>query len=159
MVGDRAAPIATVLWVIAGVCVWIAPLLFSALGMFIGHVLPSEKVTQVIALVLLLCSFAGGLFIPVSHFPHTYAILAKFTPLYGLNNPVHYPVVSNHFGWVCVLNLAVWFAALVLAAVWQCRHSQGATVLHQRSREGSAKAISGAKAIAGPHEELAGLGA
>jgi hypothetical protein len=30
--------------------------------------LPSENVTQVIALALTLCSFAGGLFIPLSQF-------------------------------------------------------------------------------------------
>ena len=64
---------------------------------------------------------AGGLFIPVSQFPHTYAILAKFTPLYGLNELVHYPLVGSHFEWVWVLNLAVWLAVFVLGAVWQLR--------------------------------------
>ena len=111
----------TDLWVITGVWVWIGSLLFSALGLFIGYVLPSENVTQIISLVLMLCCFAGGVFIPVSKFPHTNATLAKFTPLYGLNNLVHYPLVSNHFEWVWVLNLAVWLAAFVLAAVWRFR--------------------------------------
>ena len=90
-----------------------------ALGLFIGYLLPSENVTQIIALVLMVCCFAGGLFIPVSKFPHTYATLAKFTPLYGLNELVHYPLVSSHFEWV--LNLPVWLAAFVLGAVWQFR--------------------------------------
>jgi ABC-2 type transport system permease protein len=65
------------------------------------------------------CSFAGGLFIPVSHFPHSYAVLAKFTPLYGLNELVHYPLVGGHFEWIWVFNLVVWLAAFVLGAVWQ----------------------------------------
>jgi ABC-2 type transport system permease protein len=116
------ATMPTDLWVITGVCVWIGSLLFSALGLFIGYLLPSENVTQIIALVLMLCCFAGGLFIPVSKFPHTYATLAKFTPLYGLNELVHYPlVISSDFEWVWVLNLAVWLAAFVLGAVWQFR--------------------------------------
>jgi ABC-2 type transport system permease protein len=113
------ASMPTDLWVITGVCVWIGSLLFSALGLFIGYLLPSENVTQILSLLLMLCSFAGGLFIPVSHFPHGYAVLAKFTPLYGLNELVHYPLVGGHFEWIWVFNLVVWLAAFVLGAVWQ----------------------------------------
>lgn len=107
------------LWVITGICVWIGSLLFSALGLFIGYLLPSENVTQIISLILMGCSFAGGLFIPVSHFPHNYAIMAQFTPLYGLNQLVHFPLVGGHFEWLWVLNLAAWLGALVLGAAWQ----------------------------------------
>jgi energy-converting hydrogenase Eha subunit B len=38
------------LWVITGLCVWIGSLLFAAFGLFTGYLLPSENVTQVIAL-------------------------------------------------------------------------------------------------------------
>ena len=55
--------------VITGFCVWIGSLLFAAFGLFTGYLLPSENVTQVIALALTLCSFAGRLFIPLSQFP------------------------------------------------------------------------------------------
>jgi ABC-2 type transport system permease protein len=89
--------------------------------LFIGYLLPSENVTQIISLVLMLCAFAGGLFIPVSHFPGTDATLAKLTPLYGLNELVHYPLVGGQFDWVWVLNLVVWLGAFVLGAVWQFR--------------------------------------
>jgi ABC-2 type transport system permease protein len=123
LVGAAAsqASMPTDLWVITGVCVWIGSLLFSALGLFIGYLLPSENVTQILSLVLMLCSFAGGLFIPVSHFPHSYAVLAKFTPLYGLNELEHYPLVGGHFEWVWALNMLIWLGALVLGAVWQFR--------------------------------------
>ena len=109
------------LWVITGICVWIGSLLFSALGLFIGYLLPSENITQIISLVLVLCSFGGGLFIPVSPFPGAYATLARFTPLYGLNELVHYPLVGGRFDWLWVLNLVVWMAAFVLGALWQFR--------------------------------------
>ena len=115
------ASMPTDLWVITGVCVWIGSLLFSALGLFIGYLLPSENVTQILSLVLMLCSFAGGLFIPVSHFPHTYAVLAKFTPLYGLNELVQYPLMGGQFEWVWALNMAIRLGAFVLGAVWQFR--------------------------------------
>ncbi len=115
------ASMSAYLWIVTGICVWIGSLLFSALGLFIGYVLPSENVTQIISLVLMLCCFAGGLFIPVSQFPPNYANLAKFTPLYGLNELVHYPLVGGHFDWVWVANLAVWLTAFVLGAAWQLR--------------------------------------
>lgn len=117
----KQASMPTYLWLITGICVWIGSLLFSALGLFIGYVLPSENVTQIISLVLMPCCFAGGLFIPVSQFSHTYATLAKFTPLYGLNELVHYPLVGSHLQWLWVLNLAAWLAAFTLGAVWQLR--------------------------------------
>jgi hypothetical protein len=56
------------LWVITGCCVWIGSLLFAAFGLFAGYLLPTENVAQVLTLVLTLCSFAGGLFIPFSQF-------------------------------------------------------------------------------------------
>jgi len=115
------ASMPTDLWIITGICVWIGSLLFSALGLFIGYLLPSENVTQIISLVLMACGFAGGLFIPVSHFSHTDSTLAKFTPLYGLNELVHYPLVGGHFGWVWALNLAAWLGVFVLGAVWKFR--------------------------------------
>jgi ABC-2 type transport system permease protein len=115
------ASMPTYLWIVTGLCVWIGSLLFSALGLFIGYLLPSENVTQIISLVLMLCAFAGGLFIPVSHFPGADATLAKLTPLYGLNELVHYPLVGGQFDWAWVLNLALWLGAFVFGAVWQFR--------------------------------------
>jgi len=82
---------------------------FSALRLFIGHVLPSgtEDVTQIISLVLMLSCFTGGLCIPVSQFPHTYATSAKFMPLYGSTSLCICPLVGNRFEWIWVLNLVL----------------------------------------------------
>ena len=54
------ASMPTYLWVITGICVWIGSLLFSALGLFIGYLLPSENVTQIISLVLMLCALPAA---------------------------------------------------------------------------------------------------
>ena len=116
------ASMPTDVWVLTGICVWVGSLLFSALGLLIGYLLPAENVPQVSSLVLLVCSFAGGLLIPVSQFSsHTLVTLAKFTPLYGLNELVHYPLVDSNFKWYWVLNLAAWLAVFVLGAVWRLR--------------------------------------
>ena len=109
------------LWVITGLCVWIGSLLFAAFGLFIGYLLPSENVTQLIALALTLCSFAGGLFIPVSQFSPDLQTFAKFTPLYGLNQLVHYPLAGGTLQWGWILNLVVWLAIFVVGAAWRLR--------------------------------------
>jgi ABC-2 type transport system permease protein len=68
------------LWVITALCVWVGSLLFAAFGLFIGYLLPSENVMQIIGIVLTLCSFAGGVFIPLSQFSPTLRTVAQFTP-------------------------------------------------------------------------------
>ena len=109
------------LWVITGICVW-GRVALVLRPRAIHRVFASLRKRHADHLARLdaVC-FAGGLFIPVSHFPRTYATLAKFTPLYGLNELVHYPLVGGQFDWAWVLNLAVWLGAFVFGAVWQFR--------------------------------------
>ena len=109
------------LWVITGLCAWAGSLLFAAFGLFIGYLLPTENVTQVIAVALTLCSLAAGLFIPLSQFSPDLQTFAKFTPLYGLSQLVHYPLAGGTLEWVWILNLAVWLAIFVAGAAWRLR--------------------------------------
>jgi len=109
------------LWVITGLCVWIGSLLFAAFGLFIGYLLPIENVAQISALALTLCSFAAGLFIPLSQFSPDLQTFAKFTPLYGLSQLVHYPLAGGTLQWGWILNLAVWLVIFVTGAVWCLR--------------------------------------
>jgi ABC-2 type transport system permease protein len=44
---------------------------------------------------------------------------AKFTPLYGLSQLVHYPLVGGTLEWGWILNLAVWLAIFVAGAAWR----------------------------------------
>jgi ABC-2 type transport system permease protein len=115
------ASMPTDLWIITGLCVWIGSLLFAAFGLFAGYLLPSENVTQVIALALTLCSFAGGLFVPFSDFSPDLQTFAKFTPLYGLSQLVHYPLAGGTLEWSWILNLVVWLAIFTAGAVWRLR--------------------------------------
>lgn len=109
------------IWVITGVCLWLGSLLFAAYGLFIGYLLPSENVMQIIGFSLLLFSFGGGLFIPLSQFSSTLRTLATYTPLYGLNQLVHYPLVRGNFDWAWAVNLVAWLAIFVAGAVWRFR--------------------------------------
>ena len=95
--------------------------MFAAFGLFMGYLLPTENVMQFLGLGLALLSFAGGLFIPLSQFPHVLQVIAKFTPLYGLNELVHAPLlgVGVHLAWV--VNAVIWLVIFAGGAVWRFR--------------------------------------
>jgi ABC-2 type transport system permease protein len=109
------------IWVATAFSVWIGSLLFAAFGLFIGYLLPTENVMQLTSLILTLLSFAGGLFIPLSQFPQTVRDIAKWTPLYGLNQLVHTPLLGNGVDWTWVVNVLVWLAIFVAGAAWLFR--------------------------------------
>ncbi len=109
------------LWVVTGLCVWIGSLVFAAFGLFMGYLLPTENVMQILGFGLMLLSFAGGLFIPLSQWPHILQDLAQWTPLYGLNQLVHAPLlgVGIHMAWA--LNAVAWLLIFAGGAVWRFR--------------------------------------
>lgn len=109
------------LWVVTGVALWIGSLLFAAFGLFVGYLLPSENVMQIIGFALMLFSFGGGLFIPLSQFSHLLRVLATYTPLYGLNQIVHYPLLQGGFDWTWAANLMAWLAIFTVGAAWRFR--------------------------------------
>jgi ABC-2 type transport system permease protein len=109
------------LWIITGLCVWIGSLLFAAFGLFIGYLLPPENVMQIIGFLLTLCAFGGGLLIPLSQFSSPVRRVATFTPLFGLNQIVHYPLVGGVFEWTWPTNLLIWLVIFVAGATWLFR--------------------------------------
>ncbi len=109
------------LWIATGASVWIGSLLFAAFGLFLGYLLPAENVMQLLGLILALLSFAGGLFIPVSQYAPTVQEIAKWTPLYGLNQLVHTPLLGNGVDWTWVVNVLAWLIIFAGGAMWRMR--------------------------------------
>jgi ABC-2 type transport system permease protein len=109
------------LWVVTALCVWVGSLLFAAFGLFMGYLLPTENVMQLMSLILTLLSFAGGLFIPLSQFPHAVQTIAKFTPLYGLNQLCHAPLLGGSVPWTWPVNVLVWLIVFTAGAMWRFR--------------------------------------
>jgi ABC-2 type transport system permease protein len=74
---------------------------------------------QFLGFGLMLFAFGGGLFIPLSQYPHVLQDLAEYTPLYGLNQLVHAPLLggSVHVAWVA--NAVAWLAIFAGGAVWR----------------------------------------
>jgi ABC-2 type transport system permease protein len=107
----------TYLWFVSAACVWIGALVFAALGLFIGYLLPSENVMQFIGLVMAAISFAGGLFYPLNQAAPILRDIAKWTPMYGLNQLVHAPLLGGGIDIFWVVNAVAWFGIFVTGAV------------------------------------------
>jgi ABC-2 type transport system permease protein len=109
------------LWLATGFSVWIGSLLFAVFGLFLGYLLPAENVMQLLGLILALLSFAGGLFIPISQFAQGVQDVAKFTPLYGLNQLVHAPLLGGSVPWTWPVNILAWLIIFTAGAIWRFR--------------------------------------
>jgi ABC-2 type transport system permease protein len=104
-----------------GLLAWVCSLVFAAFGLFMGYLLPSENVMQILGPVLAVLSFAGGLFVPLDTLGHTFATIAKFTPVYGVGELSRYPLVHDGSLWLAALNVIVWTALFSLGAMWRFR--------------------------------------
>ncbi len=109
------------LWIVTAAALWIGSLLFAAFGLFVGYLLPSENVMQIIGFALMLFSFGAGVFIPLSQFSPTLRTLAQYTPLYGLSELVHFPLDGGSLRIVWVVNVLAWLVIFVSGAAWRFR--------------------------------------
>lgn len=117
--GKPSMPVS--IWVYTGLLVWVGSLVFAAFGLFMGYLVPTENVMQMLGFVIVLLAFAAGLFIPITQYSHGLQTFAKFTPLYGLNELVHAPVLARNFDIVWLINAVVWLAIFTAGAVWRFR--------------------------------------
>lgn len=105
-------------WLASAGCAWVGSLMYAAYGLFMGYLLPTENVMQILAFSIVLFAFAGGLFVDLNTMPGWYRTLAQFTPLWGLNCMVHAPLVAEfHISWL--VNIVVWLAIFIGGAVWR----------------------------------------
>ena len=108
-------------WIECALLAWVCALVFAAFGLFMGYLLPSENVMQILGPVLAVLAFAGGLFAPLDTFGHTFATIAKFTPVYGVGELARYPLTHDGNLWLAVLNVVAWTALFSLGAMWRFR--------------------------------------
>ena len=109
------------LWIITALCVWVGSLVFAAYGLFMGYLLPTENVMQILSFTLVLFAFASGLFVPLSQFPKLFQQIAQYTPLYGLNQLVHAPFLGVGVKLAWAANAIIWLAIFAGGAVWRFR--------------------------------------
>lgn len=104
---------------LCGVIGWICTLVFAAFGLFMGYLLPSENVMQILGPALALLSFAGGLFVPLDNMSEVFGTIAKFTPAYGVGVLARAPF--GHDGSIAlgVINVLAWTAIFVAGSAWR----------------------------------------
>lgn len=105
--------------VLCGVLAWVCTLVFAALGLFMGYLLPSENVMQILGPALALLSFAGGLFVPLDQMSDVFASIAKFTPAYGVGVISRAPFGEDGSIWLAVVNVLAWAGIFVAGAAWR----------------------------------------
>ena len=105
--------------VVCGVLAWTCTLVFAAFGLFMGYLLPSENVMQILGPALALLSFAGGLFIPLDQMSDVFASIAKVTPAYGVGVLSRAPFGDDGSIALAIVNVLVWASVFVLGAAWR----------------------------------------
>jgi ABC-2 type transport system permease protein len=108
-------------WVESALLAWVGSLVFAAFGVFMGYLLPSENVMQILGPGLALLAFLGGLFMPLDQMGSTFRTIATFTPMYGLNEIVHAPLSGDAPGWAAFVNVVFWLAVFAGGAAWRFR--------------------------------------
>ena len=108
------------LFVATAAIAWAGSLVFAAFGLFMGYLLPSENVMQILGPGLALLAFGGGLFIPLTD-GSAFEIFARFTPMYGISKLAHAPLTGDTVQWWWVANVVVWLAVFVGGAAWCLR--------------------------------------
>jgi len=101
--------------VVAGLAAWLGSLVFAALGLMVGYLMPSQNVMQLLGPVLAIMAMLGGLFMPVEIMGDTFVGIAKWTPAYGIGQIARSPLTGN-WDWLWVLNAVVWLAVFVTGA-------------------------------------------
>ena len=112
-------PVST--WVLAALIGWVGSLVFAAFGLFMGYLLPSDNVMQILGPGLALLAAAGGLFTGPIDDSSLFGQIAQFTPVYGLASLVRAPLLGQdvHVSWV--VNVLGWLTVFVVGAAWRFR--------------------------------------
>jgi ABC-2 type transport system permease protein len=104
-------------WVECAVLTLACTMVFAALGVFVGYLVPGENAMQILGPGLAIFSFLGNVFIPLDEGTVIYRI-AEWTPMFGVAEISRWPL-TNDLPWTAVVNAVAWFAIFVAGAAWR----------------------------------------
>lgn len=104
-------------WLACALLTLSCTLVFAALGVFVGYLVPGENAMQVLGPGLALLSFLGNVFLPLDEGSTVYRI-AEWTPMFGVGEISRWPLTGD-LTWTAVLNAVVWLVLLVAGAAWR----------------------------------------
>ena len=106
-------------WISTGLAAWLlASAVFTALGLMVGYMVPGENAAQFTSLAVVLLSFLGGLFFPLSEMPGFMQDIARFTPVYGISQIARAPLTGEAFDLWALVNALVWLGIFVGGTVF-----------------------------------------
>jgi ABC-2 type transport system permease protein len=107
----------THIWVECAVLTLLCTMVFAALGVFVGFLVPGENAMQVLGPGLALFSFLGNVFLPIDQGTTMWHI-ASLTPMFGVAEVSRAPLTGD-LPWYAVVNAVVWLGIFVAGAAWR----------------------------------------
>jgi ABC-2 type transport system permease protein len=106
------------IWIACAALGVLCTLVFAALGVFVGYLVPGENAMQILGPGLAVLAFLGNVFIPIDD--HTSLIwhIAQWTPMFGVAEITRAPL-TGELPWYAVVNAVGWLAVFVLGAAWR----------------------------------------
>jgi ABC-2 type transport system permease protein len=107
----------THVWLECAVLTLLCTMVFAALGVFVGYLVPGENAMQVLGPGLALFSFLGNVFIPIDQGSTMWSV-ASLTPMFGVAEVSRAPLTGD-LPWYAVVNAVVWLVLFVAGAAWR----------------------------------------
>ncbi len=105
-------------WIACAVLGVLCTMVFAALGVFVGYLVPGENAMQILGPGLAILAFLGNVFIPITD--HTSLIwhIAQWSPMFGVAEITRAPLTGD-LPWYSVVNALGWLAVFVAGAAWR----------------------------------------
>ena len=104
-------------WIACGLLTVLCTLVFAALGVFVGFLVPGDNAMQVLGPGLAVLGFLGNVFLPMDE-GSTIHRIAEWTPMYGVAEISRAPLMGD-LAWTAVLNAVLWFLLFLAGAAWR----------------------------------------
>jgi len=105
------------IWVECGLLTLACTMVFAALGVFVGYLVPGENAMQILGPGLALLAFLGNVFIPITE-GSTLWHIASWTPMFGVAEVSRAPLTGD-LPWYAVVNAVAWLTLFVVGAAWR----------------------------------------
>ncbi|AJT40488.1 ABC transporter permease [Psychromicrobium lacuslunae] len=101
------------IWVIGALAALLGSLVFTALGLLVGYLVPSENVMQFMGPAIAFLALFGGLFFPLDGWMKNVGV---WTPTYGIGEIARSPLTGADFNWLALANVALWLVIFAAGA-------------------------------------------
>jgi ABC-2 type transport system permease protein len=105
------------IWIGSALLTLCCALVFAALGVFVGYLVPGENAMQVLGPALALFAFLGNVFLPITE-GSTMWWIASCTPMFG-PAMVSRSLLTGDLPWYAVVNTIAWLTVFVAGAAWR----------------------------------------